>query len=80
MEAMERLMAGRTAFMIAHRLSTLEGCDLRLQIDDGRLVREDEGEVRKHPLAGAEGEAEKQPDSRDPTVAEFVRELFARTP
>ncbi len=38
MEAMERLMYGRTTFMIAHRLSTLETCDLRLEIEDGRLV------------------------------------------
>jgi ATP-binding cassette, subfamily B, bacterial len=38
MEAMERLMAGRTSFMIAHRLSTLEACDLRLAIDQGRIV------------------------------------------
>ena len=37
MEAMERLMRGRTTFMIAHRLSTLECCDLRLDIEDGRL-------------------------------------------
>ena len=29
MEAMERLMQGRTTFMIAHRLSTLENCDAR---------------------------------------------------
>jgi ATP-binding cassette subfamily B protein len=27
MEAMERLMHGRTTFMIAHRRSTLEICD-----------------------------------------------------
>ena len=40
MEAMERLMAGRTSFMIAHRLSTLEVCDLRLAIDQGRDRRE----------------------------------------
>jgi ATP-binding cassette subfamily B protein len=33
-DAMERLMAGRTAFMIAHRLSTLESCELRLRVDD----------------------------------------------
>jgi ATP-binding cassette subfamily B protein len=38
MEAMTRLMRGRTTFMIAHRLSTLEQCDLGLQIEDGRLV------------------------------------------
>jgi ATP-binding cassette subfamily B protein len=36
-EAMERLMAGRTAFMIAHRLSTLEGCSLRLEVENGRV-------------------------------------------
>ncbi len=35
MDALERLMAGRTTFMIAHRLSTLETCDLRLEIIDG---------------------------------------------
>jgi ATP-binding cassette subfamily B protein len=39
MEAMERLMRGRTAFMIAHRLDTLANCDVRLEIEDGRVVR-----------------------------------------
>ena len=38
MEAMERLMKGRTTFMIAHRLSTLENCDELLMIENGRLV------------------------------------------
>jgi ATP-binding cassette subfamily B protein len=38
MEAMDRLMHGRTTFMIAHRLSTLENCDRRLHIQAGRLV------------------------------------------
>jgi ATP-binding cassette, subfamily B, bacterial len=38
MEAMERLMAGRTTFMIAHRLGTLESCDVRLQLEQGRLT------------------------------------------
>jgi ATP-binding cassette subfamily B protein len=38
MDAMERLMRGRTTFMIAHRLSTLEGCDVRLRIEAGRLI------------------------------------------
>ena len=38
MEAMERLMSGRTSFMIAHRLSTLDVCDLRLEMDGGRIV------------------------------------------
>jgi ATP-binding cassette subfamily B protein len=38
MEALERLMQGRTTLVVAHRLSTLEGCDLRLEIEHGRLV------------------------------------------
>jgi len=40
MEAMERLMAGRTTFMIAHRLSTLDACDRRLAMADGRLAED----------------------------------------
>ncbi len=38
MEAMERLMQGRTTFIVAHRLSTLAGCDLRMELQNGRLV------------------------------------------
>ena len=38
MEAMERLMHGRTTFMIAHRLSTLANCDVLLKVENGRLV------------------------------------------
>jgi ATP-binding cassette, subfamily B, bacterial len=34
-EAMERLMQGRTVFMIAHRLSTLDACDVRWQVEGG---------------------------------------------
>ena len=40
METMERLMQGRTTFMVAHRLSTLKNCDLLLRVDDaGRVHR-----------------------------------------
>jgi ATP-binding cassette subfamily B protein len=39
MEALHRLMAGRTTLMIAHRLSTLEICDARLVIDHGQIVQ-----------------------------------------
>jgi ATP-binding cassette subfamily B protein len=35
LDALERLMAGRTTFLIAHRDSTLEGCDLRLEVAGG---------------------------------------------
>src|SRR4051794_17459676 len=38
MSAMERLMRGRTTFMIAHRLSTLEHCDIGLRIEGGRVT------------------------------------------
>ena len=38
MEAMRRLMHNRTTFMIAHRLSTLDICDVRLQLEGGKLV------------------------------------------
>jgi ABC-type multidrug transport system fused ATPase/permease subunit len=38
MEAMQRVMTGRTTLMIAHRLSTLDMCDARLVIERGRLV------------------------------------------
>jgi len=38
MEAIERLIRGRTTFIVAHRLSTLEHCDLRLELEGGRLV------------------------------------------
>jgi ATP-binding cassette subfamily B protein len=38
MEAMGRLMEGRTTFMIAHRITTLENCDLLFMLEDGQLV------------------------------------------
>lgn len=38
MEAMGRLMQGRTTFLISHRPSTLRHCDLLLVIERGRLV------------------------------------------
>ena len=40
MEAMNRLMQGRTTFLIAHRLSTVRECDIWLRLDHGRLVEE----------------------------------------
>jgi ATP-binding cassette subfamily B protein len=38
MEAMERLMRGRTTLMIAHRLSTLAHCDTRISLTEGRVT------------------------------------------
>jgi ATP-binding cassette, subfamily B, bacterial len=37
-DAIERLMHGRTTFIVAHRLSTLSNCDIRLEVQDGRVL------------------------------------------
>ncbi len=37
MEAMERLMVGRTTFMITHRLDTLNSCNLILHLENGMI-------------------------------------------
>ncbi|WP_447645653.1 hypothetical protein [Nocardioides zeae] len=37
--ALERLMAGRTAITIAHRLSTAENADEVVVVDAGRVVQ-----------------------------------------
>ncbi len=37
-EALERLMAGRTTILIAHRLSTVRRADVIYVIDRGRVV------------------------------------------
>src|SRR2546427_1639737 len=39
-EALERLIAGRTVFAIAHRLSTLRKASRLFVIEDGRLVED----------------------------------------
>ena len=38
MDAMERLMEGRTTFMITHRLDTMSSCNLILHLEQGRLI------------------------------------------
>jgi ATP-binding cassette subfamily B protein len=56
LDALDRLMVGRTTFMIAHRLSTVRRADQILVLDKGRLVqsgthdqlmRQDEGLYRQ---------------------------------
>ena len=39
-QAFERMMAGRTVIVIAHRLSTAERADRVLVFDQGRLVEQ----------------------------------------
>lgn len=39
-EALERLMEGRTSFVIAHRLTTIQGADRILVLQKGRLVED----------------------------------------
>jgi ATP-binding cassette subfamily B protein len=43
MEAVERLMEGRTTFIIAHRLNTLLSCDQMLRVENGRVTVETSG-------------------------------------
>jgi ABC-type multidrug transport system fused ATPase/permease subunit len=37
-EALERLMAGRTTLVIAHRLSTVQNADIVMVMENGRIV------------------------------------------
>ena len=37
-EALDRLMVGRTSFVIAHRLTTIQRADMILVLDKGKLV------------------------------------------
>jgi ATP-binding cassette subfamily B protein len=39
-QALARLLAGRTAFIVAHRLSTIKHADLVLVVDQGRIVEQ----------------------------------------
>jgi ATP-binding cassette subfamily B protein/subfamily B ATP-binding cassette protein MsbA len=40
MQGLERLMAGRTTFVIAHRLSTVRRADVILVLEDGRIAEQ----------------------------------------
>jgi ATP-binding cassette subfamily B protein len=55
MESLNNLMAGRTTFMIAHRLSTLERCDAVLVLQNGSLqtITNTVDEARTQMLANA---------------------------
>ena len=50
-QALERLMRGRTTFIIAHRLSTVQRADLILLLENGRLVAQGRHEELLHRSA-----------------------------
>ena len=52
MDAMERLMIGRTTLMIAHRLSTLDICDARIELEHGRIISAS-GKVELDPASAS---------------------------
>jgi ABC-type multidrug transport system fused ATPase/permease subunit len=62
--ALERLIAGRTVFAIAHRLSTLRRASRLFVIDDGRLVE-----------AGTHQELLQHPDGRYRRLYELQLQL-----
>jgi ATP-binding cassette, subfamily B, bacterial len=65
MEAMDRLMVGRTTFMIAHRLSTLDSCDLVAEVKAGKVEMIRRGRV-SHDVAAS------LPPAGDDLLAEAV--------
>lgn len=57
LESLERLMHGRTTFIVAHRLNTLKGCDLLLRFEEEGCVRVLKTTTSGHEdLAQAQGE------------------------
>ena len=49
-DAMDRLMDGRTTLMIAHRFSTLQDCDMLIAVQDGRIAINPESTPDGFPL------------------------------
>jgi ATP-binding cassette subfamily B protein len=66
MESIERLMEGRTTFLITHRLDTLKSCNVLLHLEKGRLVEVVKGmdalklEQRKTDLLNRKGAVSSQ--------------------
>src|SRR5207249_10814627 len=50
LEALDRLARGRTTFVIAHRPSVLDQCDIIVRIEEGRLVAIEPKSVRASDL------------------------------
>jgi ATP-binding cassette subfamily B protein len=65
LEAMDRLMQDRTAFMIAHRLRTLERCSLLLVLENGSLqtFTSDVANALREPLFGTRKNPIREPET-----------------
>ncbi|MDQ3953103.1 MAG: ABC transporter ATP-binding protein/permease [Actinomycetota bacterium] len=74
-EAMGRLMKGRTTFMIAHRLSTLDDCDEVLHVEGGRVTHLTGGtsKILEQIAAGNTVDLLRQNGSRGPKKATRVK-------
>jgi ATP-binding cassette subfamily B protein len=67
-EALERLMLGRTTFLISHRLSSLKNCDIQLEVCDGKVFG------ATAPTESADGRGEHS--GRMPPVPTPIGEAF----
>jgi ATP-binding cassette, subfamily B, bacterial len=84
LDALDRLMEGRTSFMIAHRLSTIHEADVILVLDKGCIVqrgtheelRESDGMYRQLWLAQAGQERRRQVVESDGRKLDATRHLL----
>jgi ABC-type multidrug transport system fused ATPase/permease subunit len=76
MAATNDLLAGRTSFMIAHRLSTLESCDMLLRFYDGKLevITQDVKAFLRHMAADTDFSVEELASSQFRSQTAFFAE------
>jgi ATP-binding cassette, subfamily B, bacterial len=68
--SMATLLAGRTTFVIAHRLSTVRRADLILVMEEGRVIERGSHEELMSARGGYYGMILRQMESHSPNVAE----------